>query len=96
MLKKMFDDSFKYGYDYGFDEWRAGIMDELDNFTRSLYRAYQVEYVTVDDIITNTSGTIWTFPQSIFFATTVITTIGKKFLRSVARSCRSKENSGPF
>uniref|UniRef100_A0A5S6QNU9 Potassium channel domain-containing protein n=1 Tax=Trichuris muris TaxID=70415 RepID=A0A5S6QNU9_TRIMR len=58
------------------EEWNSNAMRELRFVEVVLYEAYEEQYITINDILNKTQRTIWTFPQAIFFATTVITTIG--------------------
>ncbi|CDW53950.1 TWiK family of potassium channels protein 7 [Trichuris trichiura] len=58
------------------EEWNTQAMRELRFVETVLYEAYEEQYITINDILNKTQRTIWTFPQAIFFATTVITTIG--------------------
>ncbi|KRZ08448.1 TWiK family of potassium channels protein 7, partial [Trichinella zimbabwensis] len=58
------------------EQWQMQAMDSIKSLEIVLYEAYEEQYITINDILNKTHRTIWTFPQAIFFATTVITTIG--------------------
>ncbi|KRX50337.1 TWiK family of potassium channels protein 7, partial [Trichinella murrelli] len=58
------------------EQWQMQAMDSIKTLEIVLYEAYEEQYITINDILNKTHRTIWTFPQAIFFATTVITTIG--------------------
>lgn len=66
------------------EKWRSQAQDELRDLKRILYDAYEDKYISFEDIQNDYNGNVtrpnmWTIPQAIFFATTVITTIGNIF-----------------
>ena len=62
------------------DDWHAEAKPYFDQMARVMFKAYQHQFITADEIGNRSHVARWTFPASIFFATTVITTIGTKNL----------------
>lgn len=60
------------------DAWEREGQEFWESVIRMTYKAASTQLITADQIVGNDSHRlIWTFEASIFFATTIITTIGK-------------------
>uniref|UniRef100_A0A5S6QNP9 Potassium channel domain-containing protein n=1 Tax=Trichuris muris TaxID=70415 RepID=A0A5S6QNP9_TRIMR len=57
-------------------QWIEAGLERMQSLEVLLYEGYVERYITVNDVLNKTERLQWTLAQSIFFATTVITTIG--------------------
>ena len=62
--------------DLTFDSFLESGKEKLEKLEKILFEAYDSRYIEYSDVA-GTDRLIWTFPSSIFFASTVITTIGR-------------------
>lgn len=61
-------------------EWKSNAVDRINNLTAKLFEAFDSRVIDINDIREiNGSQNRWTYPAAMFFATTTIATIGKKF-----------------
>lgn len=53
-------------------------QEYFENLVRNIFISYRNQFINENHLLNRTKGEglLWTFPNSIFFATTVITTIG--------------------
>ncbi|KHJ42738.1 Ion channel [Trichuris suis] len=57
-------------------QWLEAGLEQMQPLEILLYEGYVERYITANDVLNKTQRPQWTLAQSIFFATTVITTIG--------------------
>ncbi|CAI5445723.1 unnamed protein product [Caenorhabditis angaria] len=58
------------------DEWEKLAQIHMHNMSDQLFVAFEKYFLTSTEVKLNTTNEIWTFSSSIFFAVTVVTTIG--------------------
>lgn len=56
--------------------WKGVADSHLNSLSDHFFNAYEKLFLTADEVKYNTTIEIWTFSTSIFFAVTVVTTIG--------------------
>ena len=56
--------------------WEMAAKEHLDDMSDQLFLAFEKYFLTSTEVKRNTTTEIWSFPTSIFFAVTVVTTIG--------------------
>lgn len=65
----------------GPEEWKSYGNVRMENITSVLFYAFEANFLTAKEVRENKSVEIWSFSTSVFFATTVVTTIGKLLIR---------------
>lgn len=56
--------------------WKVEADNRFDLIVKDVFIDFTKNYMTPDDLINDTARVRWTFPASIFFSWTAITTIG--------------------
>ncbi|PAV85039.1 hypothetical protein WR25_04481 [Diploscapter pachys] len=57
-------------------DWEAIAQQHMHNMSDQLFLAFEKYFLTSNEVKRNTTVEIWTFSTAIFFAATVVTTIG--------------------
>ena len=59
--------------------WKHLGRQHMQNISDELFFAYEKVFLTAAEVRKNDTNEIWSFSTSIFFAVTVVTTIGEDF-----------------